>query len=87
MILEVWWRTCPPQPCAKEGAAFGLNCQVFLDSCRLRHLSFFINILNMKTYILFCRLVKLCQIRMGQSQRLAFQSDFDFGLAVFGLIN
>ena len=36
--------------------ALGLNRQVLLDSCRRTQFSLFVNVLEVETYVLFCRL-------------------------------
>lgn len=71
---------------ADLSVSLSLNCQVILDSCVFCKFSLVINILYVETYILFSGLVEFCQGRLIQPERFAFEPDFNFRLAAFGLI-
>ena len=64
-----------------------LNYPEFPDSCPGFHFAFVINICEVFIYCFDRHLKKLGHLTLRQPKRLAFQPNFQFGPAVFGLVN
>lgn len=68
-------------------AALILNCQGFLDSCRLRQLPLLEDVLDVQADVLLGGLEQLRHLSLIQPDRAVLGVQLDFRLSVLGTVN